>query len=208
MKIAQLDVTTAFLNGCMDTTVYMEKPKLLEEMLSKMVSEEGKSELGRKAQRMLTQIHNVDCVCKLNKAIYGLKQSGRQWHTKLNDTLRRMGIAPMKANPCVYSDDLKEIFVLTYVDDILIAYHDPLKLKLFREQLGKKFPIKDLGEAKFCLGIEINQLKNIHGTEIRLSQKGYIHDLLKRYGMEDCKPVSTPLAAGIKLNENPDEEED
>jgi len=71
MRISQFDITTAYLNGIMDTTVYMEKPELLQEMLKRMIITEDTA-LVKKAKKMLSQLKAGDKVCKLKKSLYGL----------------------------------------------------------------------------------------------------------------------------------------
>ena len=204
MKLAQLDVTTAYLNGHIDTTIYMEKPVLLEEMLTRIIHEEGQTPLGRRAQEMLSKLQSGDHVCLLKKAVYGLKQSGRQWYSKLNEVLGSYGFQPTNADPCVYSDEDKKTFVLIYVDDFIIAYSLPQRLASLKKALSNEFKLKDLGEAKFCLGIEIAQQSKGKYTEIQLSQTGYVRELLERFGMQNCKPVNTPLSTGSKADDPED----
>lgn len=81
------------------------------------------------------------------------------------------------------------------MDDILIASRDSERADQVMRGLSKQFEIKDLGEAKYCLGIEIRQ----EGKHIRLSQAGYIREILNRFGMTDCKPSRTPLVVGSTL---------
>lgn len=93
--------------------------------------------------------------------------------------------------------------IFPYVDDILIVSNDQNKKNRVKSELTKLFKVKDLGTAKYCLGIEIR-----HDEEkVCLSQRGYIKEVLKRFGMSDCKPVDTPIALGIKLTKSSDVEE-
>lgn len=85
--------------------------------------------------------------------------------------------------------------MLIYVDDFLILSNDRQKENHVKRTLGKHFKVKDMGEAKFCLGIEIKRNEN----SVSISQQGYIKEILKRFGMENCKPISTPLALGRKF---------
>lgn len=128
------------------------------------------------------------------KALYGLRQAGRQWHFKLNMTLKDAGLIPTNADPCVYVNRKKTIFLLVYIDDILIASKNREHKEEIINALKEQFAIKDLGEAKYCLGIEIIR----DGKNICLSQAGYVKGLLSKFGMTDCKGVSTPLTRGFK----------
>lgn len=73
---------------------------------------------------MLKDVRGPDRVCKLKKALYGLRQAARQWHTKLDNRLRNFGLIPTNADPCVYVKKEGFTFVLVYVDDILIVTND------------------------------------------------------------------------------------
>lgn len=79
-----------------------------------------------------------------------------------------------------------DIIILVYVDDLLVAYKEIQKLKMFKQKLEKEFSVRDLGETKFCLGIQITQSEGKNGKEIRLSQTGYIRDILER---STCRTV-------------------
>ncbi|XP_018398526.1 PREDICTED: uncharacterized mitochondrial protein AtMg00810-like [Cyphomyrmex costatus] len=196
MHIAQIDVTTAYLNGVMDTDVYMEKPEMLTQMIKRIISVESDSILIGKAKRMLRQLNEGDKVCKLNKSLYGLRQSGRLWHTKLTSTLKGFGLIPTAADPCVYHDKDNNILLLIYVDDILITSRDTHAIQELKKKLSDAFMIKDLGDVKYCLGIEVTRDRE----GIHLSQASYIRDVLNKFKMSDCKPVRTPMETGIKLH--------
>jgi hypothetical protein len=198
LKISQLDVTSAYLNGKIDTEVFMEKPALLQEMLQRIINEEEDDHtLVKKARVMLRDLQGENKICRLRKALYGLRQAGRQWNYEIDKTMKRAGLVPTNADPCVYVDKNTRTFVLIYVDDILIISGNQERERQIKDVLSKVFRIKDFGLAKYCLGIQIEQNEN----EICLSQAGYIREILKRYRMEDCKPVLTPLAVGSKLSE-------
>ena len=196
LLIYQIDIETAYLNGKMDTVVLMDMPKLLPEMLNKMATTDKDASIAEKAKKLLSQIEQCDAVCKLKKALYGLRQAGRQWHRELDTALREIGLKPTSSDPCVYIDKSHgDTYVLVYVDDILIVSNDEDRVKVIKNKLARKFRIKDLGLAHHCLGIKIEQERN----QVRLSQAGYIKSLLEKFQMENCNPVSTPMAAGAKL---------
>lgn len=97
------------------------------------------------------------------------------------------------------------ILIAIYVDDILFACRSQKKVIHLQNKLSEFVEIKDLGEAKYCLGIEFSQ----RNSEITMRQRGYVNELLQRYGMVECKAVSTPMDLGTKLtkNLNPTEED-
>lgn len=88
------------------------------------------------------------------------------------------------------------MFVLVYVDDIILASSTPQATTALLSDLREEFALKDLGDLHYFLGIEVNK---VHGGII-LSQDKYASDLLKRVGMSGCKPVSTPLSTSEKLS--------
>lgn len=198
LRVSQLDIETAYLNGTIDTEILMEKPELLHEMLERMVTQEKNADVSKRTHSLLKKIEDPDTVCRLNKAIYGLRQAGRRWYAKLDETLRNIGLTPANADPCVYVDSGKLTFILVYVDDILVVSNDIQRENQIKEKLARSLKIKDLGEAKYCLGFEIRR----EGKCIHLSQNGYIQEILNRFGLHDCKPVNTPLAVDAKLTKD------
>jgi len=101
---------------------------------------------------------------------------------------------------CVYLKivDGSAIYLLLYVDDMLIAAKDKSEIAKLKAQLSSEFDMKDLGAAKKILGMEITRER--HSGKLYLSQKGYIEKVLRRFNMHDAKPVSTPLAAHFRLS--------
>lgn len=193
MEIDQLDINTAYLNGDLDETIYMKIPELLKESLDKLKNNRG--DIGKKASKMLEDIKAGGDTCLLKKSLYGLKQAGRQWNVKLDKQLREMGLKPTVSEPCLYhkcDKDGADLFVVVYVDDILVASRERIAIDKFKQELARKFELKDFGPATFCLGIDIKK----NGNEYHLSQKRYIQTILKRFGMENCNPVKTPMEVG------------
>jgi hypothetical protein len=88
------------------------------------------------------------------------------------------------------------VLIAVYVDDIIIASNSMEEIKNLKENLAKIFQMKDMGQIKYCLGIEFNVKKN----KVTMSQKKYVDDLLKRFGMENSKEVSTPMDPNVKLS--------
>ena len=95
--------------------------------------------------------------CLLKKSIYGLKQASRQWYLKFHETIRKFGFDENEEDNCVYAKfkNGKFIFLILYVDDILLASSDVGLLLETKKFLSSNFDMKDLGEASFVLGIEI-----------------------------------------------------
>ncbi|GJS32458.1 putative RNA-directed DNA polymerase, partial [Tanacetum coccineum] len=118
-------------------------------------------------------------VCKLQKSLYGLKQAPRKWNEKLTSVLVDYGFQQSKNDYSLYTKSKGNSFVilLVYVDDILITGNDITKINLCKDLLSSRFMIKDLGDLKYFLGIEV--IKNDKG--ICLSQRKYSLELLNEF---------------------------
>lgn len=119
-----------------------------------------------------------------------------------------MGLSQSKLDPCIYFkivDESNMIFMPSYVDDLLLFTNNQETNSYIKEQLHKQFKMKDLGDLSYCIGIHVerDRKKGI----IYLDQKKYILEVLKKYGMSDCKSVRTPMDTNTKFqgNENSDD---
>ena len=141
-------------------------------------------------------------VCKLRKFIYGLKQAPHQWIHKFQQIIISFGFEMNIVVDCVYHkfSGSKYIFLVLYVDDILVATNDIGMLHETKRFLSKNFEMKDLGDASFILGIQIHRDRS-RGI-LGLSQKSYIDKVLKRFGMQEYRPGDTPVAKGDKFSLN------
>jgi hypothetical protein len=206
MKIKQFDVKTAYLNGELEEEIFMEAPKGLEKFLGEISESEGNSSTGLKAKRMLQEFRKGDKVCLLKKSLYGLRQAGRSWYCKLNKTLKNYGAIPTASDPCLFRIGSGEdvTLIAIYVDDILVASRDLKRISEIRRMLADQFEIKDLGDVKHCLGVEFSQVDG----QVTMHQRGYVADVLERFGMSECKPVGTPVDLGTKLKTNGEQTEE
>jgi len=177
LDMHQLDIKTAFLNGIIDEDVYTEQPP-------------GYG------------TGNPNQACKLIKALYGLKQAPRAWHTTLKAELIRMGFTESEADPGLFITADKTIFLLIYVDDILIIGSNTTTLVSTKHKLMTAFDARDLGPANFFLGMDITRDRAAKTT--KLSQHRLTHDLLAKFNMEDAKTVATPSSTSIKLTKDGD----
>ncbi|KFD64701.1 hypothetical protein M514_23159 [Trichuris suis] len=184
LTVHQLDVATAFLNGDLEEEIFMQLPDLLEKTLEEI------------------QLRKLKYpVCKLRKAIYGLKQAGRQWYKKLDEKLRYLGMKPLESDPCLYSvpgTDGALKLVAIYVDDTFVLSNDIKWVKDVKTELAKTFKVRDLGPISYGLAIQFKQDEKKGTTS--MSQRLYVLNLLKRFGMQNCKPATTPLAPNLKLS--------
>ncbi|KAK3719576.1 hypothetical protein QZH41_006798 [Actinostola sp. cb2023] len=173
LKLHQMDVTTAFLNGDLKEEVYMRQPEGF--------SVKGKEHL----------------VCKLNKSLYGLKQSPRCWNYTLDEHLKSMGFVQTPSDPCIYvsDEDANPFIIAVYVDDIVLAGPSDEKIAEVKQNISERFEVKDMGELKYFLGVQVIQ----EDGKVWIGQPTYTENILKKFGMENCKPVSTPVDPNFKL---------
>ena len=169
----QMDVKNAFLQGELDDEVYMRPPPGLENLVK------------------------PGNVLRLKKAIYGLKQSPRAWYHKLSTTLNGRGFSKSEADHTLFTHTSQRgiVVILIYVDDIIITGSDKEGIILTKAFLKSSFDIKDLGELKYFLGIEICRSKE----GLFISQRKYILDLLSEAGDLGEKKAKTPLEDGYKV---------
>jgi hypothetical protein len=175
----QLDVRTAFLNGEIEEELYVQQPP-------------GFS-LGKGK------------VCRLRKALYGLRQAPRAWHTKLSAELQRLGFRASHADPSLFVKRTGGgVHLLVYVDDMILVGNSREELEQVARSIGAMFEVRDLGEPTHFLGMEI--VRDQEKGTLRLTQRRAIEELLTKFGMQDCKPNSTPFVAKVQLEpdlENP-----
>ncbi|UYV63661.1 hypothetical protein LAZ67_2005217, partial [Cordylochernes scorpioides] len=170
MKVNHLDVKTAFLHGDLDKELYMELPEGLH-------------------------TKQTNKVCKLKKAIYGLKQAGRSWNTKIASTLIKNNFKQSIVDPCLFTknEENHSIYLILYVDDMLLASDSEIIIQNTVKTLEKEFEIKNLGDPTQFIGIEIS--RNREG-ELLLRQKNKIQELVERYNLQEAKPTFTPMESG------------
>lgn len=185
LDIDQMDAVTAFLQGELnDEVIYMHQPSGFHDKTNR--------------------------VCRLNRALYGLKQSSRVWNKKLDAALKKFNFTQSKLDPCVYYlfQESNILIVTIYVDDFIIFSNNSQMKNEFKAYLNKTFKMKDLGSAQFCLGIKIE--RDRRNGKLFLNQKQYILDTLTKFNMQDCKPVYTPMENGLKLtkDQSPQSEEE
>jgi hypothetical protein len=141
-------------------------------------------------------------VCKLQKSLYGLKQSPRAWNQKLDAFLKSIEFMKSEADPSVYVAQVGNVkfLIVVYVDDLILVCNNQNKLLQIKEELSQKFEMKDLGELHFFLGMEVE--RNRDERLLRISQIKYLKEILKRFRMEECKPIGVPLDPKVKLQRN------
>ena len=135
-------------------------------------------------------------MCKLKRSIYGLKHASRQWYLKFNDTIVSFGFKENTVDRCIYLkvSGSKFIFLILYVDDILLATNDLHLLYETKRFLSNNFEMKDMG----VIGIEI--FRNRSQGMLGLSQKSYINKILERFRMKNCSASLVPIQKGDKFS--------
>lgn len=185
LELEQLDVKTAFLHGELEETIYMHQPE-------GFVEDKGK-------------------VCLLKKSPYGLRQSPRQWNKRFDEFMRKMRFERSNYDSCVYflkRNGKAIIYLLLYVDDILITSTNKAEISQLKAELNSEFDMKELGVAKRILGMDI--IRDRQKGELVLSQQTYVKKVLRRFRMHESKLVSTPLGhlSKLSLQQSPNTDEE
>nr|GEV60951.1 retrovirus-related Pol polyprotein from transposon TNT 1-94 [Tanacetum cinerariifolium] len=137
-------------------------------------------------------------VCLLHKSLDGLKQASRAWFERLSKDLFDLGSKGSKTDPSffIYSCGHTLLYILVYVDDIIVTGNNKGTIDNIISQLGSTFVLKDLGPLNSFLGIKSAP----HVSSILLSQKKYILELLQSAGLSNCDPVSSPMVTSSSLS--------
>nr|GEW36768.1 hypothetical protein [Tanacetum cinerariifolium] len=174
LTVYQIDVKISFLHGSLKEDVYVCQP-------------EG-----------FIDTDYPSHVYKLKKALYGLKQAPRAWYDELTTFLLQNGFSKGIIDLTLFTrrfDD--EILVVhVYVDDIIFGSTDPRYATLFSDLMKSRFKMSMIGEMTFFLGLQVNQSPN----GIFINQTKYVHEILKKYGLNTCDIVGTPMYINDKLD--------
>ena len=173
LKIHQMDVKIAFLNGNLKEEIYIDHPK-------------GFVEPGQESK-----------VCKLTKSLYDLKQASKQWHENFDSYTIENDYKSNECDKCIYSKSWNNLHVIIslYVDYMLIFCSNMHVINETKNMLKSYFDMKDLGEDNFILGMKITKAYD----GIFLEQSYYVEKMLRKYNFHDHKSVSTPFDSSIHL---------
>ena len=174
MHIIQMDIKTAFLNGDIDEEIYIRQP-------------EGK------------EMEGGGLSCRLHKALYGLKQAPRKWFEKLNGFLISLGFKASHSDPTCYigKKDGELIYLLTYVDDLMLFGTSLSALHCIRDKILAQFTSSCEEAPTRFLGIEIH--RDMEAGTIKINQRRMILDMAVRHGQDQARATYTPLAPGTAL---------
>ncbi|CAI7920786.1 unnamed protein product [Closterium sp. NIES-53] len=177
--VKQMDVTTAFLNGVLEEEIFMAQPEGFDDGSGR--------------------------VLKLKKALYGLKQAPRQWYLKLRGVLEEIGFTPSTADHSLFmlGEGEQRIFMVVYVDDILIFSPSSDLVNEVMLKLQDNFKCKALGDVSFYLGLHIE--RDLEKRCMRVHQRKYLEALAANFGQSEGH-VATPFPSGFKCVKGPEEE--
>lgn len=172
-QIFHLDVKTAFLNGVIEEEIYVAPPPGFD------------------------NLPHSNYACRLKKALYGLKQAPRAWYKKVDSYLLSKGLLKSQADYNLYffEDKGKITLLILYVDDVYLTGDNTEHIATIRSEIQEAFEMSDLGLLSYSLGLEF--LFQREG--ILVTQRQYIKEMLRDFGLEHCKPVPTPMVEKLKL---------
>lgn len=172
-SLRQVDIQNAFLHGELQEEVYMHPPGFVNKS-------------------------HPNFVCKLQKSLYGLKQAPRAWYSTLSQKVQALGFHRSRADTSLFlfRRGKVTIYMLIYVDDIIIASSCAQATDRLIAQLRDAFAVKDLGTLTYFLGVEVTPTRD----GLALTQSKYAADLLHRVNMHACKPTPTPMSSTERLS--------
>lgn len=132
-------------------------------------------------------INGTGKLLKLQRVLYGLKQAPGLWNQKWREVMKSLGFIMLTAENCVFIRE--STWVLLYLDDIIFICPNDNDIDTVKKQLSAHLDVTDMGELHRFLGVTFT--RDAEGTW--LSQEGYTKAVLRRYGMEECKPMVTPM---------------
>lgn len=167
----QLDVKAAYLYAKLDKLIYMRQPQGFEDP------------------------NHPEYICKLNKALYGLHQSGRQWFFEIHTKLESLGFESLQWVNCVYTYR-KNVILLLYVDDIVLLGKTRKNINEVIEIIKKNFEIKIMGKTSKLLGVQFEERNN----NLTICQQDYIEKMYERFEKFKIPITSLPISKGVVLN--------
>ncbi|MFS8002612.1 putative RNA-directed DNA polymerase [Helianthus anomalus] len=177
--LRQLDVQNAYLHGDLKETVYLRQPP------------------------GFIDPQKPNHLCLLHKSLYGLKQAPRAWFNRLSGALLQLGFHGSKTDPSlfIYSHHGILMYMLVYVDDIILTGNNPQLINNTIKRLSTTFALQDMGRLSYFLGIEVIP----KGNDLLLSQQKYVHDIIEQAGLSQSKPADSPMAPNsiLSLGDSP-----
>lgn len=178
LHVHHLDVKNAYLNSLLKKEIYIEQPYHYE----------------KKTKDNL--------VCKLNKAMYGLRQAARCWNETLNAIMNELGLHQFVSEECVYASKGNQLLVGAYVDDLIVISASEKIIENFKKRLIEKVRITDNGNLTKFIGIDVARTSD--GLE--LSQHDLIQELIDNCGLQEANGSPSLIAPGMKLDIQDDDQ--
>ena len=175
MKVLQLDISMAFLNGDIDYDVFITTPKGLEHSLS------------------------PNQALKLVKGLYGTKQGARCWNIELTNTLMAHGYEQCVSDPCVFYRKGDASYIIVYVDDLMLFYTIDQTATELKAAILKKYKIGKESDGAYFLGIHSRFGPGV----TTMSQETYVAEIVETFGGDRRTIASTPMTVGIDLMRDP-----
>ncbi|GJR95763.1 retrovirus-related pol polyprotein from transposon TNT 1-94 [Tanacetum coccineum] len=175
-KLFQMDVKSAFLNGFINEEVYVAQPP------------------------GFIDFAKPNHIYRLKKALYGLKQAPKAWYDRLKAFLIKHDYTMGMVDNTLFTKkkDPNLIIVQIYVDDIIFGSTCQEMCDDFAKIMHDEFEMSMMGELNFFLGLQIKQLED----GIFFNQSKYIKEMLKKFRLEDSKPMKTPISTKTKLTKD------
>ena len=173
LEMCQFDIKTAFLYGHLKEDIFMDQPEGYEDGSGR--------------------------VCKLQKGLYGLKQSPRCWNDKFHSFLSSYGLIRSEADHSVYQSksSSEKIILGVYVDDGLLCCSSKKTMERMLKEMSNNFEVK-FGDPSCFVGLELKRDRDKRRIEV--CQRGYIERVLEKYNMSNCTSAVTPGDSGLKLS--------
>jgi len=189
MKLKHLDFKSAFLQGELQESLYMELPEGWEDILAKLMLKQGVTlDAGK--------------VIKLNKGIYGLKQAGRIWYQAMSKLFLAIGFTQSTADTCLFQLRTRKshIIITTWVDDCIVAYNNEKEWRKILNKITTKFKLGYGENFEWCLGMAVS--RDLETNTLCLHQSLYVQDLLAKYNMTEAISIRTPADPGTVLSKD------
>jgi hypothetical protein len=165
LEIRQVDVVSAYPRAQLHATVYMRPPKALG-------APEG-------------------TVLLLERPLYGLKQSGREWYIEACRGLKTLGFMPCFSDPSIFVTEDRSLIIGLYVDDMLVLGKDPQAVDAIIQGMKGIWEIKDIGDVDLILGLRV--LRNRATGTLKINQTAYIQSIIDRFRLQDATPIGLPV---------------
>ena len=185
LDIEQSDVSTAYLQSDLQEDVYLRLPEGVQ-----AVKVSGETTTRINTEQLTSGAKGP--IVKLRKSLYGLHQSGRNWHRRFHEVLSDIGLQRSKVDPCFYtwSKGEHKLWMVIFVDDMVFT-GSPHLMDQLKGELSKQLKVEHRGELRWVLGLELIRDRQTRTANLRQSK--YIEDMLTRFNMNNCNPVGTPI---------------